>query len=163
MDYNALPIVVLTIVLVGLLVGVGVLAQDKMIVAVRESVTTVNESFTTPVTNGTVTLTKGGNISSIVQIVNASNVVWNAKNYKFDVATGKLNNSVNNETCENATTCYATYIYYEYGTDAGNTLISSRDAVGTVSTTWMSLVVTIAILAVIIGLVIGGFAFRRNR
>jgi hypothetical protein len=48
-------------------------------------------------------------------------------------------------------------------TDAQAALNASRDAVGTVSTTWMSLIVTIGVLAIIIGLVIAGFYFKGQR
>ena len=48
-------------------------------------------------------------------------------------------------------------------TAAANTSISAaRDAVGSVAEDWLSLVVTIGILAVILGLVIGGFAYARR-
>ena len=48
-------------------------------------------------------------------------------------------------------------------TAAANTsIIAARDAVADVPEDWLSLVVTIGILAVVLGLVIGGFAhFRR--
>jgi hypothetical protein len=46
---------------------------------------------------------------------------------------------------------------------AGTAINASRDAVGTISTTWMSLVVTIGVLAIIIGLVIAGFYFKGGR
>jgi len=39
---------------------------------------------------------------------------------------------------------------------------ASRDAVGEVSTVWMSLIVTIGVLAIIIGLVVAGFYFRNR-
>lgn len=40
---------------------------------------------------------------------------------------------------------------------AGTAINASRDAVGTVSNTWLGLIVTIAVLAIIITLVIRGF------
>lgn len=40
---------------------------------------------------------------------------------------------------------------------------ASRDAVGEVSITWMDLIVTIGVLAIIIGLVISGFYFANRR
>ena len=43
--------------------------------------------------------------------------------------------------------------------DAQAAINASRDAVGEVSITWMDLIVTIGVLAIIIGLVIGGFYF----
>lgn len=49
-------------------------------------------------------------------------------------------------------------------TTAAQTAINaSRDATAEVSTVWLSLIVTIGSLAIIIGLVIAGFAFRARR
>ena len=48
--------------------------------------------------------------------------------------------------------------------EAASTAINaSRDAIGEVSTVWMSLIVTIGVLAIIIGLVIAGFYFAARR
>ena len=49
------------------------------------------------------------------------------------------------------------------GAPAQEAINASRAAVADVSNTWMSLIVTIGILAVIIGLVVAGFYFRGNR
>lgn len=45
---------------------------------------------------------------------------------------------------------------------AASAINDSRDAIAAVSSTWMSLVVTIGILAIIIGLVIAGFYLRKR-
>ncbi len=39
----------------------------------------------------------------------------------------------------------------------------SRNAVAEIATNWMSLIVTIAVLALIIGLIVGGFAMYQRR
>lgn len=46
---------------------------------------------------------------------------------------------------------------------AATAINASRDAVGEVSITWLDLIVTIGVLAIIIGLVIGGFYFANRR
>jgi len=48
-------------------------------------------------------------------------------------------------------------------TSAETAINASRDAVGEVATQWMSLIVTIGVLAVIIGLVVGGFYISGRR
>lgn len=57
----------------------------------------------------------------------------------------------------------------KFGATAGITasaqtaINASRDAVGGISSTWMGLIVTIGVLAIIIGLVIGGFYMNQMR
>lgn len=49
-------------------------------------------------------------------------------------------------------------------TVAAQTAINgSRDAVGAIGSTWMTLIVTIGVLALIMGLVIAGFAYMGKR
>jgi uncharacterized membrane-anchored protein len=48
-------------------------------------------------------------------------------------------------------------------TDAQVAINASRTAVGSVSNTWMGLIVTIGVLSIIIGLVIGGFYLAGRR
>lgn len=45
---------------------------------------------------------------------------------------------------------------------AGTALNASRDAVAGIANDWMALIVTVGILAIILGLVIGAFAFGRR-
>lgn len=44
---------------------------------------------------------------------------------------------------------------------ASDAIENASSAIGTVSTTWMSLIVTVAILAIILTLIIRSFSFRR--
>ena len=46
---------------------------------------------------------------------------------------------------------------------ANTSIIASRDAVGSIATDWMSLIVTIGVLALILGLTIAGFAYFGKR
>jgi hypothetical protein len=49
-------------------------------------------------------------------------------------------------------------------TAAANTsIIAGRDAVGDIPEDWMSLIVTVGVLSIILGLVIAGFAYFRRR
>ena len=49
------------------------------------------------------------------------------------------------------------------GTTAAASINAGRDAIAAINNTWLSLVVTIGVLAIILGLVIAGFAFRGGR
>jgi len=46
---------------------------------------------------------------------------------------------------------------------ANTSIIASRDAIGSVATDWMGLIVTIGILALILGMTIAGFAYFGRR
>lgn len=46
---------------------------------------------------------------------------------------------------------------------AQTSLNNTRTALGTISSTWLSLIITIAVLAIIIGLVVAGFAMAGRR
>ena len=161
MNYNDLTSFVLILVVVGLMVGVGVLALDKFGDATKESTVITNESFTVPAANATVTLSNG-NITTFTQILNASGSTWTSTQYSIDLTTGVLNNTGNTGACTNGTTCYAYYTYDEYDTTSATAIDAGRDAVGAVSNTWLTLIVTIGILAIILGLIIGGFGGRRK-
>lgn len=49
-------------------------------------------------------------------------------------------------------------------TAAAQTSINgSRDAIGAIGSTWMSLIVTIGVLALVVGLVLSSFAYMRSK
>ena len=161
MEWNKLPTIVLTLILVGLIVGVGVLTLDKFGAATKESTIITNESFTVPAANATVTLSNG-NITAFTKILNASGDTWDSGQYSVDLSAGTINNTGNSGACTNGSTCYAYYTYDEYDTSANTALGNSRDAVGDVSNTWLSLIVTLLMLAIIMYLVISGFVFGKR-
>ncbi len=48
-------------------------------------------------------------------------------------------------------------------TAANVSIVAARNAVGEIASNWMSLIVTIGVLALIIGLIVGGFAMYQRR
>lgn len=161
MELNNLLNVVVLFVLVGMVVGVGVLAMDKFSTATREVVTVVNESFTSPQINKTVSLANG-NMSAFISVTNTTGAILASGNYTIDLDAGTLNNTGNQTPCLTGTTCYANYKYYDYNTDAATALNAGMTELSGVSTTWLGLIITIVILAIIIGLVINGFAGKKR-
>lgn len=160
MEIDKLPILVLTLLLVSLLVGVGIIVQDQFNSGSKEIITLVNESVTSPNSNLTVTLAKAENVTGITQIVNASNVGHD--NYTLDASTGIVTWTQNTSVCPVGLTCYVTYTYYEYSTPTGLVVWSSRDAIADISNTWMSLIVVVGVLAIIIGIVMAGFMMKQR-
>lgn len=160
-DYSKLPIVVFLIILVGMLVGVGVLTLDKFSSSVADSVSVINESFTAPQKDEVVSLANG-NITAFTRVINTSGFAYSSGNYSVNLLLGILNNTGNQTPCVVNETCYAFYTYDDQNSKAAVTARKGRDAIGEVSTVWLSLIVTIAALAIIIMLVIKGFAFRKR-
>ena len=160
MNFKNLPNFVLMFIVVAMLIGVGVLSMDKFGTAVREKTVITNESFTVPAVNATVTLSNG-NMTTFTQILNSTSGVWASTDYSVTLLTGILNNTANG-SCKEGDTCYAYYTYDNYDTKPIETIYASRDAVGEVSITWMDLIVTIGILAIIIGMVVSGFYLSKR-
>ena len=47
--------------------------------------------------------------------------------------------------------------------EANTSIVAARDAVGSISTNWFSLIVTVGVLSLIIGLIIGGFYYMNTK
>lgn len=159
MKYTALPTFVVMLVLIAMLVGVGVLTFSKFGSAAKESTVITNESFTVPAE--AVTLAHG-NITSWLYVLNATGDVWGAGNYSVDTTTGVFNNTGNESGCVDKDTCYAYYTYDEYNTETMTAASAAGTAVGDISNTWLTLIVTIGLLAIIIGMVVAGFMLRKR-
>jgi len=157
MEINELFKFVLIIVLTGMIIGVGVLTLDKFGSAVKTDTaslaavtftagvgTTANDDVTSInyITNGTFYLT-GANATSPLTNVTTAGVI----STYVDVTPGAYN------------------VSYQYDADSPATtaLASGRDEVSNVSTVWLGLIVTIAILAIILTMVIRSFSFGGKR
>ena len=163
MDFKKAPAIIILLILLGMVVGVGVITLDKFRTSVRELTTVTNESFTVPAINGSITLAKGENATALTTILNSNGSIYGSGNYTFSAVDGTVTFLTNTTPCQTAETdCVATYTYYEYQTDSGTAAGSGRDAVADVSNTWMALIVTIIVLAIIVGMVIVGFAGRKR-
>ena len=148
---------VLLLIMVGMVIGIGVIIIDSLADASRISTPISNESFTMPAQNATVSLSHG-NITSMTQILNSSGSALPSTNYSVDLDTGVLNNTHNETGFEEGETLYAYYVYDDYDTTAASSLHSTRDAISSVATDWLPLIVIVAVLAIILTLVIRSFA-----
>jgi hypothetical protein len=159
MELQELQPFVVMLILVGLLIGVGVLTLDKFGDATYYSTTITNESFTAPAQDGTVSLAKTGMLS--VSEVNNGTDVLDSSNYTVALDTGVLTLNDNTTGCPTAGTCYATYVYKDYNTKTATAVDSARDEVSNVTTTWLGILITIVIMALILTAVIRSFSARR--
>ena len=149
MEMKDLTSVVLVLVLVGLIVGVGVLVLDQFGQSVRQINTVVAEDVTLTTNAGTltnvpvITFTRFGN--STVNLTTGTDV-------NVTLASGAI---VTNGALVDGT--YQAYYTYYYNTSATTVLNSGVSAVSGIATNWMALIVTIIVLALILGFVVTSF------
>lgn len=160
MEIKQIGAVAVLLVMVSLIVGAGVLVLDVFATATAEVTTVTNESFTWPVNGTNVTLTHG-NITAFRRITNLTTDEFDSNNYTVYNTEGNIEVLNNNSVCTDGDTCFAWYNYTEYDTDAKTALDAGRDAVGGIANSWMALIVTIVVLAIILTMVIRSFAGKR--
>jgi type II secretory pathway pseudopilin PulG len=158
MEINALPTLILTFVLVGLLIGVGLVTFSNFSDAVAVTSTITAEEITWVADTETIALAHG-NITTFSRIINATNDVVDPTNYSVDLTTGVI--TANDQiTCAEGETCYADYTYKEYATPTDTALDSVTTEVGNISTNWLGLIITIMVMAIILGIVLSSFGTR---
>ena len=151
---------VLMLIMVGLLLGVGVLILDKTGSAIYSTETVTNLSFTMPAVDTNLSLGMG-NITSFGIITNGTADVFEPLNYTVYKLEGYLlfDDVTLNRTCVEGQTCYVTTLAYtEYENEATKAFGFSIAAIAPIASTWLTLIVTIVILAMILVLVIRAFA-----
>lgn len=154
MDWNQLAGLALTLLLVGMVVGVGVLTLDKFATASKVDTTVTDEAVTITSGEGQLTYDDVTEINSFYNATNASqaytltSVNWSTQG---QLALAVLDGSYN-----------CSYHYDKDTAGVTSVIVASSTAVDDIANDWMTLIVTVAILAVILGLVIGAFAFGRG-
>lgn len=156
MEFNKLPAFVLLLVMVGMILGVGMLVLDKFGVATKTSTTVTNESVN--FTNGAGNVDYGG-VTAIDALINSTSpyTAVAASNFSFTEAgaitiTDGLNSNI------------SALITYKYGKNSttSTALTATTDAIAPIATTWLGLIVTIAVLALILFLVIRSFVLNKR-
>jgi phosphotransferase system glucose/maltose/N-acetylglucosamine-specific IIC component len=165
METKDLVPLIVTLIAVGILIGIGIVLSQNMGRAGRNNLYIYNDSFA--FTNATNVNFDNGNITSFLNIHNASGSVLGAGNYTLNLVVGNatmiLYGTLANSTCktDGATLCYADYYYDEYNTAAGTAMgVLSTELLG-LTRNWLSLIVIVFIAALIIGLVMNSFQQRR--
>lgn len=156
MDFRELPALVLMFLFTGMLIGVGVLILSSFGDATSKAEVVTNESFTVPAVGASVSLSHG-NLTVFTKILNATGSAQDTNNYTVTLATGSILHEVNTSTCTQSDTCYAYYTYTDYETNTKVALASAYAAVAGVATNWFALIITIAVLAILLTLVIRSF------
>ena len=150
MDMKDLQTYTIILVVVGLMVGVGVLVLDKFSQSAYEDTTATN--LTQVLQNSTNTTFTNTPLVSFSELRYANHSVVPASKYSVFTDDNKIILvTINNGTFE------MDYVWENQNTATSTALDSSRDAVSSIATDWLSLVVTIFILAIILGFVINSF------
>jgi len=160
MELNNLYGFVLMLVLVAMILGVGILVIDKMSAAVYIDKSEINESITMPAGNASVQLIRV-NLTKFISLKNTTGTTFASANYTVHLGNGTLTitgNSSKEGICPEGSTCYATYNWRDYGSAATVALNASRSAITPIASTWLTLIVTIVVLAIILTIVVRSFA-----
>jgi len=144
----------LLVLLVAMIIGAGVLALDKFGNAAKVSTVVDNETVTMASNTGTTT---NDDVTALTYVVNASNadVFINGN----DTATTVINISTAGVITASIGGAESWNVTYTYDADSAATtsIFAGRTEVSNVSTNWLGLIVTIAILSIIIVLIVTGF------
>lgn len=162
MEMDKLKIIVLSLVLIGLVTGAGILILDKF--SQSSSVTNVetrlDENLSWKSIGTNITLSHG-NITLFTQITNETGAVLTPSNYSVNAVMGVVQILGNSTICRGGNPCYADYKWRNYGTPAATALTNARNSISDIPATWLSLIVTIAVLSIILTLIIRSFGGQR--
>ena len=148
MEMKELTPMVLMFVLVGVLLGVGVIVIGSLQDASYTTTSVLNESAT--LVGGDTTLSNS-NVLSVGSIENSTAKFVYPTHLNFS-SNGTVESSINGSGPYNIT--------YTYDANTTASVVSGGvvEAIAPIASTWMALMITIASLAIILGLVIKAFA-----
>ena len=152
MEVNDLSPFVIMLVLTGVLLGVGVLMFSEFGEAVRDETVVTNESVTLSASQF---VTVNSPLLAVSSIENATAKFVYPTHLNFS-----SDGTVNVTALNGSTGAYVITYTYDAPSDTTHVLTNTTAAVAPIATTWMALIVTIAALAIILGLVIKAFAGR---
>ena len=152
MDTNELTPFVYLLVLIGILLGVGVLVFGELGSASRDETVVTNESVTL---SASAFVTVNSPLLAVASIENATAKFVYPTHLNFS-SDGKVNVTALN----GSTGTYLLTYTYDAPSPTTHVMSNSTGAIAPIADTWMGLIVTIAALAIILGLVIRAFAGR---
>ena len=161
MEVKFLAPVVLSVVLVGLILGVGIIVHTKMGDQMYQKYD--HEQNVTPETLLDVNLDYG-NITQVYSVYNATNrVTIPGSNYTINYTAGTFYLLSNDTILGGLHAVTVKYEFKDFGTTARASLMNTIAAEADISSTWLSLIITVIVLAIILTLVIRAFTIRGAR
>jgi len=154
MEVKQLEGFVLLLVMLGLIIGVGILVLDKFGIAVKDSTVVLDENVTTVSGVGTPANDDITSLQNCYDAVNESILIVDRECNLSGSTLILVNGSVGSSIVE---------LNYTYDKDSTSTTTVGHvnTSIGTIASTWLPLVVTIFILAIILTLVIRSFVTKR--
>jgi len=140
----------LLIVIVGMLLGVGILALDKFGVAAKEEAT-ITESVAIVSKVGA---SANDDTTDLLAFYNSTNT------WVVDVDVNLTAAGVVTTRANVSDGTYTMNYTYDKDTAATTATTNTNTELGTIASTWIGLIVTIFVLAIIITLVISSFSFK---
>lgn len=159
MEVEKLMPFVILMVLTGMLLGVGLVIFEKF-----GSATYYSDSNNNSLTRGanmTKTSLAWGNISNTA-LWNGTVSTIPSECYVLDETAGTFNFTNTSAGCDFiADTIYLVYDYKNYATETAAAMTSVIGETDNISSDWFGLIITVFVLALILGLVIVAFQYRR--
>ena len=164
MEWKDLQGFVLIVILIAMILGVGLIVLDKFGDTIKESTPAVNETLVVASATGT---TANDEVTAITLIYNETMEIvvivtvstTGADNFSWVEDTGVI--SFNDSVSVPDGDYLITYTY-DADTTSSTSMKSVVSSMIPIATTWLPLIITIAILAIILGLVIRSFAGKRR-
>ncbi len=162
-ELNQLYSFVLLIVLVGMVIGVGIITNDKIGSTTSYKRLNYNNSLT-PTGNLTLTALDFGNLTKVVKVYNdtATDNTLPSTCYTINTTPGQFQVKVtDNSTClwdfDNGRAIYVIFDYKDFATATRTAANSVVTEIANIATDWIGLIVTIMILAIVLFLVVSSF------
>lgn len=159
MELKELQPIVMSLVFIGIILGIGMLIFSNFGDAVKTS-TTLSDNETIAIASGAGTTTND-EVTALTFFGNASNNTVNTPDWTFGQ---DINFTEAGAITANGYFQDGNYdIRYTYDADSETTdlMDSMETAIAPIGSTWIGLIVTIVVLAIILGLVIKSFAMQR--
>ena len=153
MDVSKLQPFIIIIVLVAMVIGIGIITLDKMGATTFYTLNNLNESITL---NGNYSLTNlgFGNVTNVDRVINStgSSNSLGTNCWEVNMTAGQFTYKNNTDDCRESAT-----VNIIYDATVAATRATSAE-VANISSSWMGLIITIVVLAIILGIVLVSFS-----
>lgn len=159
MDVKQLPATIILLIAIGMLLGTGVLILANFGDATRDQASVVGERVNLTVANSSVTLTYDEWVTTVTPTVtNTSGTTLSSTAYTLDYTAGTITRTGASNALD-----YMYNVSYTYtiDIDATTAMDNINTSLGTISSTWIGLIVTMLALAIILGMVLKSFSGGR--
>ncbi|KKR36263.1 MAG: hypothetical protein A2W74_00405 [Planctomycetes bacterium RIFCSPLOWO2_12_38_17] len=159
MDVSKLQPFIIIIVLVAMVIGIGIITLDKMGATTFYTLNNLNESITL---NGNYSLTNlgFGNVTNVDRVINStgSSNSLGTNCWEVNMTAGQFTYKNNTDDCRESATVNIIYDAKNYATATVAATRATSAEVANISSSWMGLIITIVVLAIILGIVLVSFS-----